>query len=158
MKKVLLSVAIVMLAVFMISAVSAKVFVGGKVYKNTELSDSNIVEGALVEVTCLHEDVEYMLNATTGADGSYSVLFEQPNNLASVAPIKLCDLYDNVSVYAMHPSYGSNTVNGVVNMDFPQIDVDLGIVNVPLIPEFGMIAGLATIAGALGMFFFVRRK
>jgi hypothetical protein len=40
------------------------------------------------------------------------------------------------------------------------MEVILGIedIDVPLIPEFGFIAGTIAIAGAVGLFFFVRRK
>lgn len=30
--------------------------------------------------------------------------------------------------------------------------------NIPVVPEFGMIAGLATILGSVGLFFFIRKK
>jgi hypothetical protein len=35
---------------------------------------------------------------------------------------------------------------------------DLAIVNVPLVPEFGLIIGMTTILGALGIFFAVRKR
>ena len=38
------------------------------------------------------------------------------------------------------------------------INVDLAIVNVPLVPEFGVVVGMLTIFGAMGIFLFVRKN
>jgi hypothetical protein len=43
-------------------------------------------------------------------------------------------------------------------MTYPGLNLDVGIVNVPMVPEFGLVVGLTTMLGALGVFFVVRRK
>ena len=43
-------------------------------------------------------------------------------------------------------------------MNYPALSLNVVIVNVPMVPEFGLIAGLTTVLGALGVFFVVRRK
>ena len=36
--------------------------------------------------------------------------------------------------------------------------LDVAVVNVAMVPEFGVLAGLTTVLGAVGTFFFIRKK
>ena len=151
----LLGIVIAFFVVSMIGAVSAapsQVLVAGKIY-NADFS--NVEAGASVDVTCMHDDVNNTMPTTMSlSDGSYSVLYD--NTQSEVA---LCDINDTVWVHAMKTGVGENTVSGNVNINLqPVLDIGLGVVNVPLIPEFGLIAGLTTIVGAVGLFFYIRRK
>jgi hypothetical protein len=62
-------------------------------------------------------------------------------------------------VYASKVNVGSNRVVGEIHDNvIVGLDLNLGVVNVPLVPEFGATVGVLTILGALGVFFVVRRK
>jgi hypothetical protein len=91
------------------------------------------------------------MNATSQADGAYSVSY-----LDEVT----CHEGSELSVHAFKEGVGENTVAGEIhdNYPVPEWNLNLGVVNVPLVPEFGLVAGLTTVLGALGAFFLVRRK
>jgi hypothetical protein len=114
--------------------------VGGTIYQNTI---TNPVAGASVTVTCNGNTK----TDTSGANGAYSVVFSCYE----------CHYNDAVVVdAAKNPLTGES--KGTVSMTYPGLNLDVGIVNVPMVPEFGLIAGLTTVLGALGVFFVVRRK
>jgi len=121
--------------------------VGGTIYQD---SIANVIEGADVEVEC-NGNTE---TATSDANGAYSVVFEKDE----------CALGDNVTVHAEKGSLtGSN--EGSIDMTYHYnigcfccLDLNVGIVNVPLIPEFGIVIGALTALSAIGIFFFVRKK
>ena len=46
----------------------------------------------------------------------------------------------------------------LLDIDMPDMDLNIGVVNVPLIPEFGLIVGLLTVISAITVFFVIRRK
>lgn len=122
---------------------TSQTVVGGTIYQDVI---TNGVGGASVEVTCNGN----LLSTTSLSDGSYSVLFD----------CTLCDFGDAVTVHATKDGLtGDNS--GAIDMTWQipcGIQLDVGIVNVPLVPEFGLILGLTTALGALGVFFLVRRK
>jgi len=148
MKKILLSFMLVMSLVLLVGFASAVpvcsgTVVGGTIYQNTI---TNPVSGATVTVTCN----SHTQTASSESDGAYSVSF----------PCGECNLHDEVSVNAVkNPLTGENegSVTMVYNL-YPGLTLNVGIVNVPMVPEFGLIAGLTTVLGALGVFFVVRRK
>jgi len=122
---------------------TSQTVVGGTIYQNVV---ENGVVGADVWVTCN----EQTLQTTSGADGAYSVNFD----------CEVCDYGDDVSVHATYDDLTGDN-EGEVNMswDIPcGIELDVGIVNVPLVPEFGVVVGVLTALGALGAFFVVRRR
>jgi hypothetical protein len=126
--------------------VTAETLIAGKIY-NHDFSET--VSNATVIVTCNgHDRMEI-----SKADGSYGASYLETGNQS-------CDVGNNLSVYAIHPSYGENTVEGIINdkSEFSFLDMNLGVVNVPLVPEFGAIVGLLTIISAVSVFFFVRRE
>ena len=121
--------------------------VGGTIYQNDV---SNGIKGANVTVICSHNSSEYTKNTISKNNGEYVVFFPQNK----------CTYGDEVTVSAVKD--GLNGENGgeitlnVFKMGCFRIDV--GIVNVPLIPEFSLLIGTLTLASAIGIFFFVRRN
>jgi hypothetical protein len=121
--------------------------VGGTIYYDVI---ENGISGATVEVICSHGGTDYTQYATSLGDGSYSVAFL----------CNECDYDDDILVNA-HKDALTGTEEGVVDMSYPLpcgVTLNVGVVHVPLVPEFGLIAGMATILGALGMVFLVRKK
>jgi hypothetical protein len=115
----------------------------------TDQSTGLPIEGAEVVIDCNGS----IRNATSDANGGYSVQY----------PIAECTYGDSVSVSATYDGltgdsndvlwYTENKIIGCL-----ELIVNVGCVNVPLIPEFGLIVGTLTIAMAITVFFVVRRK
>ena len=142
-----LSLIMLGLLVFSISSVSAYTLIAGKIY-NADYTDT--IAGADVTVTCVHNgDINIKDGITSLGDGSYSVTYTETGDNA-------CNNGDLLTVSATKGDlYGSET--GIIHDDAFE-DWDLAIVNVPLVPEFGLIVGVLTILSAVGVFFFVRRE
>jgi hypothetical protein len=107
------------------------------------------VSGADVTVTC-NGNVE---TTTSGPNGNYSVQY---------APGK-CDSGDTVSVSANYGSLNGDEQEKVTEeidqvVGCLEVIVNVACVDVPLIPEFGIIAGTLTMAMALVVFLVVRKK
>ena len=122
---------------------TSQTIVGGTIYQ--EVVEMG-VEGADVWVTCNEETIQ----TTSGADGAYSVNFD----------CEVCDYGDAVTVHATKEGLSGDN-SGAVDMTWQipcGIQLDVGIVNVPLVPEFGAVVAVLTVMGALGAFFVVRRK
>jgi hypothetical protein len=122
--------------------------VKGTVHMQGNLAD--VVAGANVHVVCHGGDGDVSGDDVSAADGSYIVTF---------SPLK-CSYNDLVDVTATKGSLsgdndGEITIN---NQQQGECEVDIGIVNVPLIPEFGLLVGTLTAISAVGIFFVVRRK
>jgi hypothetical protein len=124
--------------------------VEGRVYyEDTNQSAGN----ASVAIECSHNGTVYTKNAhsiNSGLlKGTYFVIFPQDQCIAG----------DEVTVSAV-----KNGLNGEEEGTIKDwisrrcLDVDVGIVNIPLVPEFGLIVGTLTIASAIVVFFVVRRK
>lgn len=143
MNKTFSLVVLMLMVVAMLGAVSAQTVIAGKIY-NADFSD--VVSGATVEVTCNN----HLVNTTSLSDGAYSASYLNAE----------CQGNNSLSVHAYKAGVGENTIIGDIhnNYPIPNFDLNLGVVNVPLVPEFGLIAGLTTVLGALGVFFFVRKK
>jgi len=137
------SVIIAILLVFVIQfgvASAAKTVISGTIYN----SDYSVkVEGAYVEANCNY----IVKNKTSDIDGSYYFVY----NLSD------CHDGDYLSVFASHPDYGSNMKGGIVKNSTIG-EWDFAILDIPLVPEFGFFVGGLTILGAVGIFFFIRRK
>lgn len=143
--------------IMILSFASANTIIAGKIYNSDYTS---VISDAYVEVTC-HENV---LKTTSLADGSYKVEYNGSAETGS------CGIEDTLVVYAEKGSlYGSKT--GVIKAEGECTNpanenclisvysgLDVAVVNVPLVPEFGLIVGGLTILSALTAFFFVRRK
>ena len=128
-----------------------KTIIEGIVY----YAESNETVGdAKVTITCYHNGESYTKTTTTlnrgKFKGSYLVLFPQDQ----------CISGDDVLVSAVKKDMiGSGEgevrdtiVNGLI------LNVDLAIINVPLVPELGVVVGILTVLGAVGIFFFVRKN
>jgi hypothetical protein len=139
--KFILTILTLFLVTTLIASASAKTIVAGKIY-NADYSAT--VSGAGIEVIC--NAIEK--TATSLSDGTYSVEYASDNG---------CSIGKEVSVHASKTGVGENTVTGIMQ-DLTPIDLTLGVVNVPLIPEFGFAVGALTLASAIGVFFVVRRK
>jgi hypothetical protein len=131
----------------------------GVIYQNGNLTDT--VAKATVTVTCTHAYTcngkikyqDYTKKVKSNEDGSYLVTFY---------PTK-CDQNDLVVVTA--------TKNDLMGSEDGKVDIltysdtakkclnkNVGIVNVPLVPEFGVFASALTLLSAVGIFFVVRKK
>ncbi len=122
---------------------TSQTIVGGTIYKDII---TNGIEGADVWVICN----EYQLYTTSGADGVYSVNFD----------CSQCSYGDSVSVYASKSGLTGENY-GIIDMTSEiseNITLDVGIINVPLVPEFATVIGILTALGALGVFFVIRKK
>jgi hypothetical protein len=177
MKKILLSIALCALFLLVTSAsyisattaptceyqnhngcnTIANTIVEGKI---TLAQDHNVVGKVDITVNCTHKvnGVYQNFTRTTksvnsgGLKGTYIVTFPQSQ----------CIVGDKVTVIATSKDGATGTSTGTVK-DFIKekcLDLDVAIVNVviPMVPEFGLVAGTLTVLGALGTFFFVRRK
>jgi hypothetical protein len=138
MKKGILLPVLVLLVLSVVSMVSAKTIVAGKIY-NADFSD--VVGNASVVVKCNTE----MGNAFSLADGTYAVAFNETE----------CNGGETVIVSASKGDLTGSATGDV--SDNVVLDLDIAIVNVPLVPEFGMIVGFATVLSAIAVFFMIRR-
>jgi hypothetical protein len=101
------------------------------------------VKHAVVQVTCLSNTKQ----AQTDATGAYRVAFTA----------KKCPAGSTVSVSASKSGVGSGSNSGTVSPDNTD-RLNVGIVDVNIVPEFGLItAGAATIIGGAA-FMAVRRR
>jgi len=145
---------ILALLVLSVSLVSADTMIAGKIY-NADWSDT--VDGANVTVTCNG----HSQSKTSENDGAYAVTFDTGD----------CNVSNTVSVHAIciegqciqsdseNPITGENTAEGTIHDGGELgIDIPLGVVNVSIIPEFGIIVGVLTVLSAVGIFFVIRRK
>jgi len=122
---------------------------GGVIAKNTVVAgviwnsdNSAKVPLALVAVTCNST----LKNTTSLSDGTYAVNYVESEG---------CSDGTTATVTASKGSL-SGSSSGTVH-DFG-LTVNLAIASVTLTPEFGIIAGVLTVFGALGIFMIVRRK
>jgi hypothetical protein len=138
---------LVLVFLFVMSFASAiptgMTLIAGKIYNSDYTAE---IAGANVVVTCVSGETTTALNTTSLSDGAYSVTFSDD----------VCNFEDELTVYAEKDGQ-TGTKTGIIHKDMIG-SWDVGVVNVPLVPEFGLIVGLATIFGAVGIFFFVRKK
>ena len=133
--------------VLVLSSVSAYAIITGTVYEGNDLTKP--VPGADVFVQCAGNERA----AITGSNGSYNVTFFDESSS------KDCTVGTKVGVLAYKDGMwgvSNKTIEG--SFEIMQIIIGLQDIDVPLIPEFGFIAGTIAIEGAVGLFFFVRRK
>ena len=134
---------------------SSTTVIAGKIYNSDY---TGVISGADVTVTC----GDYILTAISLNDGAYKVEYNGDTGY--------CGIGDSLVVYAEKDSLSgmkTGTIKGEGDCTDPSSDncliniysgLDVAVVNVPLVPEFGAIIGVLTIMGALGAFFIVRRK
>ena len=139
-----------------LSFASAAVLVAGKIY-NADFSAT--IEGADVSVTCNHPAGEnagnYTLSDISNSDGTYGVKFPETYDVEEEL---ICGIGDEVTVSAVKGALSGEEKGIVWDGEVFGIDLGLGVVNVPLIPEFGFIVGGLTLISALAVFFVIRRR
>jgi len=152
MKKIFILTVLALLVITSIVMVSAgaavgcdhKTLIAGKIYDSANFETANAVANATVHVTCNNTERD----ATSKIDGTYSVEY---------APEEGC-CFTEVSAYAEKGGVTSDTMTANVQDYTENFDLYLGVINIALIPEFGIIIGALTVVSAIGIFFFVRRK
>jgi hypothetical protein len=108
-------------------------------------SNSNPVDAANVSVTCN----SVTLNGTTNSSGFYFIQFDNG----------VCTTGMNVTVNASKGSEnGSQTGTMLDNGTAGFVKLDVAIVNVPMVPEFGLITGALALLGSAGSFLFAKGK
>ena len=107
-------------------------------------ADSNLVDGATVEVTCTHNSVDSVELTTTDVDGQYYVTF---------SPLD-CDDGDAVTVAV---TYGDQSGSNDGTVNYAECLVNVGIIDVQ-IPEFGVVAAGLALVGAIAGFAVMRKK
>ncbi len=152
------------LLVLSVGMVSARVIVTGKIFVG-EIKLGNEVEGATVVVNCtqggiittktiLNQECGGIITNTSCSDGSYAIQFKETECLPG----------DFINVYAYKEGIGEGTGKGNGNADFNikledlGVDLDVEFSDVALVPEFTTIIGIATLLGAVGIFFVIRKK
>lgn len=95
-----------------------------------------------------------IVNTTSTEIGSYVLVFSDEN-------MSTCAVGDNIIITAFKDGmvgYENTTLTKVAGtLGDGCMKVNIGLTNVPLVPEFGLLVGTITILGALGMFFVIRR-
>lgn len=157
-KKILLVVLSLVILSSLISFTSAnsavacmgctKTLVNGIIYNG---HTGEPIEGADISVTCKdNHRARQRDNTITGIksleDGTYFVVFDSIH----------CDEDDTVIVSATKDGVSGENQGKVHDNVVGSLDV--AVVNVPLVPEFGFVIGGLTVLGALGAFFIVRKK
>ena len=111
----------------------------GKIY-NADFTVE--VEGADVQINC-NGNIQ---NFVSEANGQYTVIYDK----------EVCDAGDSLVVIAEKDGmYGS--ASGIIHENAIMNNWDLGVVNVAIVPEFGLFMGMLTMLSAMGIFFVVRK-
>ena len=136
--------------IFSLGAVSAKTMISGKIY-NSDFTGT--INEANVTISCEHkvgDDIfTNIRNAISLSDGTYSVEYNE-------AAKNGCDDGDIVTVTAK-----KNELHGVRSGIVHENVVgtwDVGVVNVPMVPEFGLFIGILTLVSVTGIFFVIRKN
>jgi len=144
MKKIFISTSFVLCLILSLSLASAGTLIAGKIYDSPNFETANAVGNANINVTCNSN----LRTTQSLSDGTYSVTFNTTD----------CPDTSIVTVIAEKNGI-SNSGTGVVH-DYNVImeGLYIGVVNIALVPEFGLIVGALTIFGAIGVFFVIRKK
>lgn len=145
MKKTITISMLILLVLSCLTLVSAKTIIGGKIY-NADFTAT--IPGADVTVTCNGNDK----TTTSLSDGSYSVTYNETEQEGD----NWCGDGDTLSVDAEKDGL-SGSETGTIHDDVVE-SWDIGIVNVPLVPEFGLFIGTLTLLSALGILYVVRKQ
>jgi hypothetical protein len=151
MNKAISFLIIVTMIVSVMGMISADTtVVAGTVY---ELNSNpiKVVGEADILVSCNEVDK----TATSLDDGSYSVIFTSDDFTDEE---NFCDYGDILTISATKGDLSGSTEGPIQYDNVDTFSLDVGIYNVPLVPEFGAIVASLTVLGALGVFFVVRKK
>ncbi len=148
MKKALvLSAALMLVALAMPLKSNALTLTGGvSDVTGTVTNNGSAVANADVTAVCAFGKGSATVTTTTDASGAYLAQFSS----------LLCPAGSQINVTASYNGM-TGTNNGVIN-EYGTDKLNVGIVNVSLVPELGVITGsIAVVAGA-GAFMIVRRR
>lgn len=111
--------------------------------------DDNAVVGANITVVCHNAGGDQTKNTTTDGDGFYIVEY---TNYQCVAG-------DKVNVTASKDGQ-SGTREGEMEDEgtVGRVHLDVAIINIPMVPEFGLITGGLALMTSAGSLFFLRRR
>jgi hypothetical protein len=157
MKKQMLAISMfAILLIFGLSLISAKTLVAGKIYNSPNFETAIAVAEANINVTCEGN----VLSATSLSDGTYSVAFDScySNIRAFSDNVLCCHEGENITVWAEKDGISSSGTGIINNFTAVMPDLYLGVVNIALVPEFGLFIGALTIMSAVGIFFMVRKN
>jgi hypothetical protein len=140
MKKISVTLVMALFVLSAMSLISSQTIIAGKIYN---VDYTAIIPGASVTVEC----DEAVGNTTSVVDGSYAVSFSDDS---------ACNGTDTVTVSATKGEL-TGSASGTVQGNLIQ-GLDIAIVNVPLVPEFGLVIGGLTIFGAVAVFFMIRKQ
>ncbi len=122
--------------------------IGGTIYQNNNLAD--VISGSNVQVTCYDTNGNFTASTTSDSSGNYHVTFNETS----------CNFGDDITVLAQKNSLtGQN--DGSVNFGPFRIGcltLNVGIINVPLVPEFGLTMGIMTVLSAVTAFLVIRKR
>ena len=147
--------AVLIFTVLALSLVSAKTIIAGKTYDMTK-DPIETVSGAEVYVACDHSGTIYVKNTISLSDGTYALTFCEKTG--DCPDGKRCDSGDFVIVNATKGGLYGEASGTVWDKSMLNISVNLAVVNVPMIPEFGLLVGMFTVLSAVVVFFVIRRK
>jgi hypothetical protein len=157
-KEILILPIFLLLIISSLSIISAKTIVAGKIYDSPNFETANAVANANINVTC----DDNLLTAISLNDGTYSVAFDSCMSdlkaLQTSNDLLCCDDGSIVTVWAEKDGVSNSGTGEVHGYTAIVPDLYLGVVNIALVPEFGLFIGALTIMGAVGVFFFVRRQ
>jgi len=144
------SLLILIVGVSFISGNSRGYAVGGTdtiVEGDVFYSLGGVASFAEVVVECETIPVKRSITETCDENGHYRVVFNDADN---------CNNGAVVSVYAIDKDGLDGLKSGRIMLYSEEVDIEL--YNGAVVPEFGVIVGLITILGAVGIFFVVRRR
>ncbi len=118
---------------------AGKTLITGLVY-NADYSDT--IDGASVMVNCSN----HIKNVFSKSNGKYSVTYEKSE----------CGFNDPLMVRA-EKNGQIGYKSGNIHENAANVNWDLGVVNVTIVPEFGVVVGVLTLLSAVGMFFVIRK-
>jgi hypothetical protein len=136
------------LAMVNMSPVMASIPQVGTVQGLVSGSGGAAISGASVHVVCSN-GASTPQNATTDGSGLYFVVFT--NNT--------CVLGNTVTVTATSGAQ-TGTRTGTMQSSGPDygLHLDVAVVNVPLIPEFGLVTGLGALLASAGSYAVLKRR
>jgi len=121
-----------------------KTLIAGKIYDSPNFETAGPVSNATIYITCNN----ITKNATSKIDGTYSVEYISVEGCCNVS----------ASAYAEKGGVTSETEYADIQDYTGSFQLYLGVINIALIPEFGLLVGTLTLLSAVGIFFLVRRK
>jgi ribosomal protein S17 len=107
--------------------------------------DHKKVVGAQVTTVCTHDSQNYNKTTTTNGQGKYEVIY----------PSNQCDDGDSVTVTATKDG-ATGTDTGIVRER--RCLRDIAIINIILVPEFGLITGAFAALTSAGAFWVMKKK